>query len=532
MLADALKYLATLANQANAPHSLPLDDPRAFHFAHAGAFHFADKPPSPREHELGSLSDLVAFAEKHATGDSRIFFDRGSVVMILDGDGHRIERATVSLQPSGAWIRLKELNGPVSGVWLEHKPFLRMLRRDFGDARRLPLADGSVHCVVTSPPYFGLRDYGTAGQIGLEPTPAAYVAEMVAVFREVRRVLRDDGVCWLNIGDSYATGAGSARNPGGSVFGKQNEAVATGSYPRCQPNRMPLPGLKPKDLIGIPWLVAFALRDDGWYLRQDIIWAKPNPMPESVTDRCTKAHEYVFLLAKRPRYYYDAEAVKEPFQTDPKENYPARAKVCGRGDQSSSCAPIGAPQRDKSGGYPPSPSGMRNLRSVWSIATTPYPGAHFATMPPELARRCIRAGTSERGCCPACGAPWERILERTAAVIHRSGRGEAMGRFSQTAASGTMVSPPASRTIKWVPTCGRRCPDVPPVPCVVFDPFNGAGTTGMVAAQEGRRYVGFDLSDDYIGQARRRIADGLRPVSKFDPSRSIDPLPGQMELFA
>lgn len=186
--------------------------------------------------------------------------------------------------------------------------------------RELP--DESVHCCVTSPPYWGLRDYGCAGQIGLEKTPQEYVAKMVEVFSEVRRVLRDDGTCWVNLGDCYATGAGRVGAcPGGGERGakwagyrgdRDKDPKATGIGPMTQPNRMPLPGLKPKDLVGIPWRVAFALQADGWYLRSDIIWHKPSPMPESVTDRPTKSHEYIFMLSKSERYAYDAEAIKEP----------------------------------------------------------------------------------------------------------------------------------------------------------------------------------------------------------------------------
>ena len=211
--------------------------------------------------------------------------------------------------------------------------------------RRLPNA--SVHCVVTSPPYFGLRDYGMDGQIGLEPTQDTYVATMIAVFREVRRVLRDDGTLWLNLGDSYASGGRTYRAPDGK---DSKGGRVTGTFRPTDPE-----GIKPKDLIGIPWRVAFALQADGWYLRQDIIWAKPNPMPESVTDRCTKAHEYLFLLSKSERYHFDGEAVKE--------------KAVGGENE------------------------RRNKRSVWTVTTKPYKGAHFATFPPELIEPCILAGS-------------------------------------------------------------------------------------------------------------------------------------------
>lgn len=234
------------------------------------------------------------------------------------------------------------------------------------------LPDASVHCCVTSPPYYGLRDYGVAGQLGLEATPDEYVAGMVAVFREVRRVLRSDGVLFLNIGDSYAAG--------GNGGGGKNDTNA-GSLSRG-PKKAPA-GYKPKDLIGIPWMLAFALRADGWYLRQDIIWSKSNPMPESVTDRCTKSHEYVFLLSKSARYYYDAAAIAEA-ATFP--GVRVATPYTANAVNSTSTTP-----------YNGNAAENRNRRSVWSIATQPFGEAHFATMAPDLAERCINAG------CPVGG---------------------------------------------------------------------------------------------------------------------------------
>jgi DNA modification methylase len=275
--------------------------------------------------------------------------------------------------------------------WLHH-----------GDCREiLPALDaGSVHTCVTSPPYFGLRKYGEGPEIGAEPTPAEYVAALVNVFREVRRVLRDDGTVWLVLGDSYAGSWGAQGRQGktGALAGRsavaarqiacaRKQETLTGSLART-------PGLKPKDLIGIPWRVAFALQADGWYLRQDIIWHKPNPMPESVRDRCTKAHEYVFLLSKSARYSFDAEAIKEPCQTDPKENYPGRARITGRGDQKF--AAVRGNDRGKSGGFPIS-GDKRNRRSVWTVATQAYSGAHFATYPVKLIEPCILAGAPVGG---------------------------------------------------------------------------------------------------------------------------------------
>lgn len=255
-----------------------------------------------------------------------------------------------------------------------------------GDCRTMlrTLPEQSVNCIVTSPPYFGLRDYGVDGQIGLEQTPEAYVAELVDVFRECRRVLADDGTLWLNLGDSYAA------NRSYQVPQSKHQAH---DYGKSNAIRVPV-GLKPKDLIGIPWRVAFALQADGWYLRSSIIWHKPNPMPESVRDRPTNAHENIFLFAKQPKYFYDAEAVKEPFQTDPKERYLERARITGRGTQGAANAR--GRDRDKSGGFPPNGNG-RNLRNIWTITTKPFKGAHFATFPPDLVEPCVKAG------CPAGG---------------------------------------------------------------------------------------------------------------------------------
>jgi DNA modification methylase len=299
------------------------------------------------------------------------------------------------------------------------------------DARHIPLPNCSVQCVVTSPPYFGLRDYGVNGQIGLEQSPAEYVAQLVLVFNEVRRVLRDDGVCWLNIGDSYAsTSTYNAPRTSAGEFGR----VQSSQQPTCgTPD-----GFKPKDLLGIPWRVAFALQDAGWYLRSDIIWSKPNPMPESVTDRPTKAHEYVFLLTKLARYFYDAKAVAE-LALNGGEVVQLGEKSFSRGQAAG--AGIAASGNGTKDAY--TVKNTRNLRSVWQIATQPYSGAHFATMPPELARRCIKAGSK----------------------------------------AGDMI----------------------------LDPFSGSGTTGKVALELGRRYIGLELNPAYIelSQERQTVTMGM-----------------------
>jgi DNA modification methylase len=311
--------------------------------------------------------------------------------------------------------------------------------------RKLP--DESVQCCVTSPPYWGLRDYGVDGQLGLEETPEQFVASMVEVFAEVRRVLRSDGTLWLNIGDSYAAGK-TGRTDQGRDIGGRGGNYSDGSFAAGSQRSAP-PGLKPKDLVGIPWMLAFALRADGWYLRRDIIWSKPNPMPESVTDRPTSAHEYLFLLTKSPRYFYDAEAIRE-------DGVWAGQNRSDRGPRESEM-PGASPHRglrqDKQRGHGRRHDGFnerwdqmskdeqqalgRNKRSVWTIATRPYTDAHFATFPPDLVEPCILAGT--------------------------------------------------------------------PGGALVLDPFAGAATTGMVATQLGRDFVGIELNPEYVALGEDRI---------------------------
>jgi DNA modification methylase len=454
-----------------------------------------------------------------------------------------------------------------------------------GDARQLPLADGSVQCVVTSPPYWGLRDYGLApsvwdaaagcahvwgeyerngmsggiesakvqikgrenfqafgastqahctrcpawrGVLGLEPTPELYVQHMVQVFREVRRVLRDDGTVWLNLGDSYCAAQGL--NTDGSTRMAKSPTVVTpspapmryGEMERgrsarlsgggIRPARGNALGLKPKDLVGIPWRVAFALQADGWYLRADVIWAKPNPMPESVVDRPTKAHEYLFLLAKNQTYFYDAEAIKEPSQ----DHHPHYQ------DTTAEYAPL-TTKRQNGDGKPTDifksyrrPVSGRNRRTVWTIATSPFPDAHFATFPEALVAPCILAGTSERGACAACGAPWARVVERNGGPPPGDHRLREPLQPCKTAhPTGTLAGSalseiyrrygmPTYETTGWHPTCA--CGTEQTEPCLVLDPFAGSGTVGAVAERLGRRWVGVDLKPEYLAMARTRTA--------------------------
>lgn len=365
----------------------------------------------------------------------------------------------------------------------------------------------SVHCVVTSPPYWGLRDYGEEAQLGLEATPEEYVARMVEVFREVRRVLRSDGTLWLNMGDSYNSGTTSDRKPSATDdYGKHGYWTNPNITKRCN-----APILKPKDLCGMPWRLAFALQADGWWLRCDIVWHKKNPMPESVTDRPTKAHEYLFLLSKSARYYYDAEAIKEDAAYPDGPNAPGAIK-----------SPMGQgfTRRAKVNGYRPGRSdggarcnkpgqATRNKRSVWTISTAPFSEAHFATFPEALVEPCIRAGTSERGVCPECGAPWVRVVE-SVGVETRPGNVSKFdnaddftdGQRRKTRKEWT------NHTTGWRPSCDHGGE---PIPATVLEPFCGAATTPLVAKKLGRRFVAIELSAEYIEISNRR----LREVALF-----------------
>lgn len=254
--------------------------------------------------------------------------------------------------------------------------------------------DGTADCCVTSPPYYNLRDYGVYGQIGIEETPEAYVDRLVSVFREVKRALRDDGTLWVNIGDSYNGSGKAGKNPH-----YQSKHTEFGK-PSAHKERFGVPtnvkGLKPKDLIGIPWMLAFALRGDGWYLRSDIVWQKPNPMPSSVSDRCTSSHEYIFMLSKQPKYYFDAEAISEPCVTPVKTHRKERGDKQNRTDKQGELGKqtyTGFNERY----FSKPPKETRNKRSVWTVPTKPYSGAHFATFPPSLIEPCILAGSRVGG---------------------------------------------------------------------------------------------------------------------------------------
>jgi len=351
------------------------------------------------------------------------------------------------------------------------------------------LPEGFIHTCVTSPPYWGLRDYGVPGQIGLEKTPEEYVEKMVEVFREVRRVLRDDGTLWLNLGDSYASSGTKASTEERNRY--RSDLLTGGPLPAA--GRAPTPpGLKPKDLVGIPWRVAFALQADGWYLRSDIIWEKPNALPESVKDRPTKAHEYIFLLSKSPRYYYDADAIREPCV---KTGTPGHLKS-GNGNRHKNHAALAGKGWDAT---------SRNKRTVWTVSTKPFKGAHFATFPPDLIEPCILAGSPEKAC-PHCGAPWVR---ETKCGRHRKTTGQQVkihktqGTHGKTSLFNTDYIVERITT-GWKPTCqcegndgsGRG---------IVLDPFFGSGTTGVVAAKHGRQWIGIELNPEYVEIAKKRL---------------------------
>jgi DNA modification methylase len=453
---------------------------------------------------------------------------------------------------------------------------VRILIGDCRDTLR-DLPDGCVQTVVTSPPYFGLRDYGTgeweggdpacdhvqtrslkrdtnggmlpAGQgtrgtqsstasstiqfreecgkcgarrvdrqIGLEPSPDEFVQALVGVFREVRRVLRDDGTVWINLGDSYAS------TPSGSFDKGQRGGgpLQGGGFRANKPfDTSKIPGVKAKDLIGTPWMVAFALRADGWYLRSDIIWSKPNPMPESVTDRPTKAHEYVFLLSKGPRYFYDADAIREPH-----EGYMAewRAKN-GREEIGPKWREMEEDGTHGVGGFSGgmNPNG-RNKRSVWTVATAPYPGAHFATFPPKLIEPCILAGSSPKAC-GVCGAPWQRVVERTpmanpdgscgCGVTHGNVRFKAGGEGHLRNDYGDgrdRLYCKATSTVGWEPSCGHQDDTGQ---SVVLDPFAGSGTTGAVALEHGRAFIGCELNPAYGELIRDRLLSAPLALEGF-----------------
>jgi DNA modification methylase len=420
------------------------------------------------------------------------------------------------------------------------------------------LASGSVHCVVTSPPYYGLRDYGVDGQIGLERTPEQYVCEIVHVMRGVRRVLRDDGTVWLNIGDSYAPNWSSQRERGGRGLRADDS--------RQRWTR--LPGIAPKQLLMIPARVALALQADGWFLRSDIIWSKTSCMPESATDRPSNTHEHVFLLTKAARYFYDAAAVAEQSCADDDRRQTRRAiglaeqagltpahiealRACGVEDAGKAQVTPGgrkntagetrlaAEAKAALGGYTREflIGGTRNIRNVWTIATQPYSGAHFAVMPPELAERCIKAGTPSMASAPPAARPGSASPSAARATTP----GWARSRRRGPTARPTATARPATATAS-CPACapGRSLPPTGSAAAAarapgssratVLDPFAGAFTTALAADRLGRHAIGIELNARYCKLARERIEDDAGLFAQIT-QEAAPALPEQDDLF-
>ena len=340
--------------------------------------------------------------------------------------------------------------------------------------------------------------------LGEETTPEAYIGHLILVMREMWRVLRDDGTCFVNLGDSYASDIKGSGGPS-----KKQTRNAGSFYSVSQ--RLDH-GIKPKDLCLIPARFALAAQADGWWVRSDIIWAKPNPMPESVTDRPTKAHEYIWLMAKSQRYFYDAEAVKEDTSS---ETFARALRGVGENHKNINGAPgqtvhtMSSP-RLHGEGAPANPT--RNRRTVWNIAVGNFPGAHFATWPPKLVEPMILAGTSARGVCPACGSPWERVTENgltahdgeTDSAYEKGTSANRLALLRQAARERGEEYTSAKQTTGWRATC--ECPPADPIPATVLDPFNGSGTSGTVALDLGRAYIGVDISTEYVTElAEERI---------------------------
>ena len=383
-----------------------------------------------------------------------------------------------------------------------------------GDCRQVlrDLPESSVHCCVTSPPYFGLRDYGVAGQIGLEETPAEYVASLLDVFREVHRVLHPSGTLWLNLGDSYAGSWGAQSRPNGGTGNLQGSSMLSARQIAAHPRSTHTgslkntPGLKPKDMIGIPWLVATALRDDGWYLRQAMPWIKRNGMPDSTRDRPGSTVEMIFLLAKSERYFYDFKAVEVPSKTRSGGACFGKVDQDGPGSRRISddenAKVRGATRRRRAGDwFFDSWQGLYEEDGnplAFVVNTQPFKGAHFATFPEKLVEPCVKAGTSEHGCCPQCLEPWVREIERTGHVNSRKAAHAPESGPDMTSSTGW--APVTKATDNWQPNC--KCNAGDPVPCLVADPFFGSGRTGVVANRLGRRFLGIELNPDYCDMAR------------------------------
>jgi DNA modification methylase len=466
---------------------------------------------------------------------------------------------------SGGMVKTADSEQPFR-LWQEGESF----RLYQGNALELlqSLTRDSIHCCVTSPPYWNLRNYGVTpqvwggdpncthrwekeryydegggparseelftqagdenaqrlkrsrwktdercsrchawrGSLGLEPTITDYVEHLVYIFREVKRVHREDGTVWLNLGDRYFRPLRAGWRTGG------NGSVGK---PAREPSSMvPTGGLKAKDLVGLPWRVALALQADDWYVRSEVIWHKPNGIPESVTDRPTRCHEHLFLLTKRPRYFYDAEAIREPLKA---ATLLRERSGKGRAIMSQVVHSLRPEATGEKKPWHPLGDG-RNKPSVWTFSPSKKSLDHPATFPERLVEPCVRAGTSERGCCPSCGAPWKRIVERQGPqpAWQRAcgGSAERKRSVSKDVSLSGKLDPMALKerilnglsrrvTVGWEPTCA--CPRLEPVPCVVLDPFCGSGTVGAVALSQGRKFIGIDLNAQYLLLTKSRL---------------------------
>lgn len=390
------------------------------------------------------------------------------------------------------------------------------------------LPDKSIHCVVTSPPYWAARVYegvepqiwddGTTSCLGLEESPYQYAMHIVEIFREVKRVLRDDGTVWLNIGDSYCS---STRGSGGH---NPKQDSNRGSF--FEDLKFSIPrGLKAKDLSGVPWRSVFGLQEDGWYLRSDIIWAKPSPMPEPVTDRPTRSHEYIFLLSKSETYYYDNVAIMEPIkEIDHKSKFGGSKYPGSDGIKNT----FSGREYDSNGMM------GKNKRSVWIVNTDKSSEAHFATFPPLLIEPCILAGTSEAGCCSKCGTPLERIIERQGGPPEGDHRKQELKECKTAHETGTVAGSalsdiyrqygyPSKRTVGWKANCNCESEIAP---CIVLDPFAGSGTTIETAMRLGRYAVGFDASPVYVKEIAQLKIERAKTGISLSEQRA-----GQKTLF-
>ncbi len=424
------------------------------------------------------------------------------------------------------------------------------------------LPDESVHCICTSPPYYGLRDYGLEpviwepvryapmtgvpemtqpawrGCLGLEPNPALYIGHLVQVFREAKRVLRADGTFWLNLGDSYASGNRKTRDAD-----KKLDARGMDMRPAD-----PL-GIKPKDLMGIPWRVALALQADGWWLRSDIVWEKSNAMPESVMDRPTRSHEMIFLFSKSQKYFYDHIAVMEPANSQ-------QSAQAGSFRRSASKRAQCIPGQSAGTHRPDRPAtvfanDVRNRRDVWTVPTQPFKGAHFAVFPPDLVDPMIRAGTSEKGVCPICGTPWIRVIEREHGDAPASYNGSSFHTGKTRVAREPLANVGAGprttllHTAGWQPGChcdtaGLGCEAVP---AVVLDPFGGSGTVAIAAEALGRDWRLIEANPEYAAMAEARIREAREKkavskkrrtagIARGDKESSPRQAQPQLEFFA